>query len=109
MNNKDVDWFNLFVSYLVFAFIYSGIIWFLWSFLFAPYFNISFSYLQILGLYTITRLLFGNTNTNYISNFYSQKPMDLDKIDNYIKDFQDQLDEEAEKIEKRYKDLDNKK
>lgn len=108
MNNK-VDWVNLLGSYFIFAFIYSGIIWGIWQFLFAPFFNLSFSYLQILGVYTIARLLFGNTNTNYVSNFYSPKAMDLDKIDNYIKDFQDQLDKEAEKVEKRYKDLDNKK
>ena len=89
MNNK-VDWFNLFGSYFLFAFIYSAIIWIIWNFPFAPFFDISFSYLQVLGAYTITRLLFGNSNTNYVSNFYSQKPMDLDKIDSYIKDFQDQ-------------------
>lgn len=107
MNNK-VDWFNLLGSYFLFAFIYSAIIWIIWNFLFTPFFNISFSYLQVLGAYTITRLLFGNSNTNYVSNFYSQKPMDLDKIDSYIKDFQDQLDKEADEIEKQYKDLDKK-
>jgi hypothetical protein len=108
MNNKNIGWFNLFLSYFVFAFIYSGIIWFLWNFLFYPFFNINFTYLQTLAIYTITRLLFGNTSTNYISNFYSQKPMDLDKIDSYIKDFQDQLDRDAEEIEKKYEDLDKK-
>ena len=107
MNNK-IDWFNLFGSYFLFAFIYSAVIWVIWNFLFAPFFNITFSYLQVLGIYIIARLLFGNTNTNYVSNFYSPKPMDLDKIDSYIKDFQDQLDKEAEQIEKQYKDLDKK-
>ena len=107
MNNK-VDWFNLLGSYFLFAFIYSAIIWVIWNFLFAPFLNISFSYLQVLGAYTIARLLFGNTNTNYISNIYSSKPVDLNKIDNYIKDFQNQLDKEAEEIEKQYKDLDKK-
>jgi len=107
MNNK-VDWFNLFGSYFLFAFIYSAVIWVIWNFLFAPFFDITFSYLQVLGAYTIARLLFGNTNTNYVSNFYSPKPMDLDKIDSYIKDFQNQLDKEAEEIEKRYEDLDKK-
>lgn len=108
MFNNKTDWFGLVSSYLVFAFIYSAIIWITWNFLFAPFFDISFSYLQVLGAYTITRLLFGNSNTNYVSNFYSQKPMDLDKIDSYIKDFQDQLDRDAEEIERKYKDLDKK-
>jgi hypothetical protein len=107
MNNK-VDWFNFIGSYLLFAFIYSAVIWVIWNFLFAPYFNITFTYLQVLGAYTITRLLFGNTNTNYVSNFYSPKPMDLNKIDNYLKDFQNQLDKETEDLEKEYKDLDKK-
>ena len=107
MNNK-VDWFNLLGSYFLFAFIYSAIIWVIWNFLFAPFFSISFSYLQILGIYTIARLLFGNTSTSYVSNFYSKKPMDLDKIDDYLKDFQDHLDKESEKLEKKYEDLDKK-
>jgi len=107
MNNK-VDWINLVGSYCLFAFIYSAVIWAIWNFLFASFFNITFTYLQVLGAYTIARLLFGNTNTNYISNIYSQKPVDLDKIDNYIKDFQNQLDKEAEELEKRYEDLDKK-
>ena len=107
MNNK-VDWFNLFGSYFLFAFIYSAVIWVIWNFLFAPFFDITFSYLQVLGAYTIARLLFGNTNTNYVSNFYSPKPVDLNKIDSYIKDFQNQLDKEADEIEKRYQDLDKK-
>jgi hypothetical protein len=100
MNNK-VDWFNLIGSYLFFAFIYSAVIWVIWNFLFAPFFNITFTYLQVLGAYTITRLLFGNTNTNYVSNFYSPKPMDLDRIDSYLKDFKNQLDKEAEDLNKK--------
>ena len=107
MNNK-VDWFNLIGSYFLFAFIYSAVIWAIWNFLFAPFFNITFTYLQVLGAYTIARLLFGNTNTNYVSNFYSPKTPNLDKIDNYIKDFQNQLDKEAEELDKQYKDLDKK-
>lgn len=106
--NKNTDWFNLFTSYFIFAFIYSGIIWAIWNFLFAPFFNITFSYLQVLGAYTIARLLFGNSNTNYVSNFYSPKPMDLDKIDSYIKEFQEKLDKDAEEVERQYRDLDKK-
>ena len=108
MNNRNVDWLNLFTSYFLFAFIYSGIIWFIWQFLFTPFFDITLSYLQVLGIYTITRLLFGNTNTNYISNFYTQKSPDLNKIDGYLKDFQDQLNRESKEIEKQYEDLDKK-
>lgn len=107
MNNK-VDWFNLFGSYFLFAFIYSAIIWVIWNFLFAPFFNITFTYLQVLGAYTIARLLFGNTNTNYVSNFYSPKTPNLDKIDSYLKDFRDQLDREADEVERKYEDLDKK-
>lgn len=104
MNNK-VDWFNLVGSYFLFGFIYSAVIWIIWNFLFAPFFNITFTYLQVLGGYTIARLLFGNTNTNYVSNFYSPKTPDLDKIDNYLKEIQEDLDKEAKR---QYEDLDKK-
>ena len=103
-----IDWLNLATSYLFFGFVYSGIIWFIWNFLFAPFYDLNFSFLQILGGYTISRILFGNSNTNYVSNIYSPKAPDLDKIDNYLKDFQNQLDKEAEDLEKEYKDLDKK-
>ena len=107
MNNKT-DWFNVLTSYFVFAFIYSGIIWGIWEFLFTPFFNLDFSYLQILGAYTIARLLFGNTNTNYISNFYSPKTPDLDKIDSYLKEIQEDLDRESDEVERQYEDLNKK-
>lgn len=106
--NKNVDWFNLISSYLFFGFVYSAIIWFIWQFLFAPFFNVDFTYLQVFGAYTISRMLFGNTNTNYISNFYSPKIPDLNKIDSYLKNFKEELDREADEIEKRYEDLDKK-
>ncbi|NBW21650.1 MAG: hypothetical protein EBR82_78210 [Caulobacteraceae bacterium] len=106
--NKNVDWFNLFTSYFIFAFIYSAIIWISWNYLFAPVFNLNFSYLQILGAYTIARLLFGNTNTNYVSNFYSSKVPDLNKIDEYLKNFQEELDKESKEVEDQYRDLDKK-
>lgn len=107
--NKNIDWFNILGSYFLFAFIYSAVIWVIWNFLFAPFFNVSFSYLQVLGAYTIARLLFGNTNTNYVSNFYSPKPMDLNKIDDYLKEFQSKLDEEAKNIEQEYEEMDKRK
>ena len=107
--NKNIDWMNLFSFYFIFAFIYSAIIWAIWNYLFAPVFNLPFTYLQIIGAYTIFRILFGNTNTNYISNFYSQKAPDLDKIDGYLKEIQADLDKEADEVEKQYEDLDKKK
>ncbi len=103
-----VDWFNLATTYLFFGFVYSAVIWVIWNFLFAPFYDLHFSYLQILGGYTIARILFGNSNTNYVSNIYTPKNPDLDKIDDYLKDFQDQLDREANEVENQYKDLDKK-
>jgi hypothetical protein len=106
--NKKIDWLNLSTSYLIFAFVYSSLIYVMWNYLFAPVFNLNFSFLQILGAYSIARILFGNTNTNYISNFYSPKTPDLDKIDSYLKEMQADLDKEAEEVEKQYEDLDKK-
>jgi hypothetical protein len=103
-----VDWFNLATSYLFFGFVYSAVIWLIWNFLFAPFYDLNFSFLQILGGYTIIRILFGNSNTNYVSNIYTPKAPDLDKIDDYLKDFQDQLDKEANEVENQYRDLDKK-
>jgi hypothetical protein len=103
-----VDWFNLATTYLFFGFVYSAVIWLIWNFLFAPFYNLNFSFLQILGGYTIIRILFGNSNTNYVSNIYTPKAPDLDKIDDYLKDFQDQLDKEANEVENQYRDLDKK-
>jgi len=107
--NKKIDWTNLVWSWTLFSFGYSAVIYVIWNYLFAPVFsNLTLSYLQILGAYTTCRLLFGNTNTNYISNFYSQKTPDLDKIDSYLKEIQEDLDKEADEVEKRYEDLDKK-
>lgn len=106
--NKNIDWFNLLSSYFLFAFIYSAIIWVIWNFLFASFVNITFSYLQVLGIYTIARLLFGNTNTNYVSNFYSPKPMDLDKIDGYLKDMENKLNREDEELDNAFRGFNKK-
>lgn len=107
--NYKIDWLNLTTTYLFFGLIYSAIIWLIWNFLFAPFYNINFSFLQILGGYTIARILFGNSNTNYVSNIYTPKTPDLNKIDEYLKDFQDQLDKEAKNIEQEYENLDKRK
>jgi hypothetical protein len=104
----QIDWLNLATTYLFFGFVYSAVIWLIWNFLFAPFYNLNFSFLQILGGYTIIRILFGNSNTNYVSNIYTPKAPDLDKIDDYLKDFQDQLDKEAKEVEDQYRDLDKK-
>ncbi len=104
-----VDWFNLATSYLFFGFVYSGVIWVIWNFLFAPFYDLNFSFLQILGGYTIIRILFGNSNTNYISNIYTPKTPDLDKIDDYLKEFQDKLDQDARNIEQEYENMDKRK
>ena len=106
--NKEVNWYNLFVTYSMFAIFYSGIIWGIWTFLFEQFFNVHFTYLQVIGAYTALRLLFGNTNTNYISNFYTPKSMDLNKIDSYLKEIQADLDKEADEVEKQYEDLNKK-
>jgi hypothetical protein len=107
--NKRIDWLNVVSSYALFSFAYSAVIYIIWNYLFAPVFsNLTLSYLQILGAYTTCRILFGNTNTNYISNFYSQKSHDLDKIDSYLKEMQEDLDKEADEVEKQYEDLDKK-
>jgi hypothetical protein len=107
--NKKIDWFNLISSYALFSFGYSAVIYIIWNYLFAPVFsNLTLSYLQVLGAYTTCRLLFGNTNTNYISNFYSPKIPDLDKIDSYLKEVQADLDKQANEVERRYEDLDKK-
>ncbi|NBW21492.1 MAG: hypothetical protein EBR82_77395 [Caulobacteraceae bacterium] len=106
--NKKIDWFNLATTYIFFGIVYGTIVTLCWNYLFEPTFNIHLSILQGFGVHLICRILFGNTNTNYISNFYSQKAPDLDKIDSYLKEFQEQLDKESEEVEKQYQDLDKK-
>ena len=106
--SKKIDWLNLATTYLFFGIVYGTIITLSWNYLFEPTFNIHLSILQGFGIHLICRILFGNTNTNYISNFYSQKAPDLDKIDSYLKEFQEQLDKESEEVERQYEDLDKK-
>jgi hypothetical protein len=107
--NKRIDWLNVVSSYALFSFGYSAVIYIIWNYLFAPVFNnLTLSYLQILGAYITCRILFGNSNTNYVSNFYSQKTPDLDKIDDYLKEIQADLDKEADEVEKQYEDLNKK-
>jgi len=107
---------DLATTYIFFGLVYGTIVTLTWNYLFEPITLVHLSILQGFGIHLIARILFGNTNTNYISNFYSQKTPDLDKIDSYLKEFQEELDREANRVEEEYskfdkeeyKDLDKK-
>jgi len=83
---------NLVTTWLLFGIIYGGIITILWDYLFAPQFNLNITFLQGFGVYTMSRILFGNTMTNYISNFYSTQPLDIDEVDEKIKQMKEESD-----------------
>jgi len=108
MKLPKLNLLDLATTYIFFGLVYGAIVSLSWNYLFEPTFNIHLSFLQGFGIHLICRILFGNTNTNYISNFYSQKTPDLDKIDSYLKEMQEELDKEAEEVEKQYQDLDKK-
>ena len=99
---------DLLTTYIFFGLVYGAVVTLTWNYLFEPTFNIHLSFLQGFGIHLITRILFGNTNTNYISNFYSPKTPDLDKIDSYLKEIQEDLDRESDEVEKQYEDLNKK-
>ena len=99
---------DLLTTYIFFGLVYGTIVTLTWNYLFESTFNIHLSILQGFGIHLMCRILFGNTNTNYISNFYSQKTPDLDKIDSYLKEIQEDLDKEADEVERQYEDLDKK-
>ena len=99
MKLPKFDYLNLATTYILFGLIYGVIVAVVWNYLFEPISNIHLSVLQGFGIHLITRILFGNTNTNYISNFYSKESFDLDKIDEKIKDIKEDLDLEEERIE----------
>ena len=108
MKLPKFDYLNLATTYILFGLIYGVIVAVVWNYLFEPISNIHLSILQGFGIHLITRILFGNTNTNYISNFYNQKTPDLDKIDTYLKEMQEDLDKQADEVERQYEDLDKK-
>lgn len=91
-------------TYLIFGLIYSGVIWIIWEFLFANVTNISLSFLQVFGIYIIARILVGNSTSQYVSNFYSTKPIDLDavskKMEEIQKEYGDDFDVEDNRNEK---------
>ena len=94
---KKQNIFNLVTTWLLFGIIYGGIITILWDYLFAPQFNLYITFLQGFGIHTISRILFGNTITNYISNFYSTQPLDMSKVDEKIREMKE--DSDADVIE----------
>ena len=108
MKLPKLDLLDLATTYIFFGLIYGTIVTLVWNYLFEPITFIHLSILQGFGIHLIARILFGNTNTNYISNFYSPKTPDLDKIDGYLKEIQADLDKEAEEVERQYEDLDKK-
>jgi len=108
MKLPKLDLLDLATTYIFFGLIYGTIVTLTWNYLFEPITFIHLSILQGFGIHSIARILFGNTNTNYISNFYSQKTPDLDKIDSYLKEIQGDLDREADEVERQYEDLDKK-
>jgi hypothetical protein len=99
MKFPKFDYLNLATTYLLFGLIYGTIVALVWNYLFEPISNVHLSILQGFGIHLITRILFGNTNTNYISNFYAKESFDLDKIDEKIKDIKEDLELEEERIE----------
>ena len=108
MKLPKIDLLDLVTTYIFFGLIYGTIITLTWNYLFESITFIHLSILQGFGMHLIARILFGNTNTNYISNFYSPKTPDLDKIDSYLKEIQEDLDKEADEVEKQYEDLNKK-
>ena len=108
MKLPKLDLLDLATTYIFFGLIYGTIITLTWNYLFESVTLVHLSILQGFGIHLIARILFGNSNTNYISNFYSQKSHDLDKIDGYLKEIQADLDKEAEEVERQYEDLDKK-
>jgi hypothetical protein len=108
MKLPKLNLLDLATTYIFFGLIYGTIVTLTWNYLFEPITFIHLSILQGFGIHLIARILFGNTNTNYISNFYSPKTPDLDKIDSYLKEIQEDLDKEADEVERQYEDLDKK-
>ena len=108
MKLPKLNLLDLVTTYIFFGLVYGAIVALTWNYLFEPTFNIHLSILQGFGIHLICKILFSNTNTNYIINFYSPKTPDLDKIDDYLKEMLADLDKEADEVEKQYEDLDKK-
>ena len=104
MNYKET-FFNLLNTYFLFGLLYSGIVWLIWTFLFVDITGVSLSFIQVFGLYIIARILVGNSSSQYVSNFYSTKPLDLDAVSKRMEEIQkqygDDFDVEDNRNEKR--------
>jgi len=108
MKLPKLDLLDLVTTYIFFGLVYGTIITLTWNYLFESVTLVHLSILQGFGIHLIARILFGNTNTNYVSNFYTPKAPDLDKIDSYLKEMQEDLDKQADEVERQYEDLDKK-
>jgi len=108
MKLPKLNLLDLLTTYIFFGLVYGAVVTLVWNYLFEPITFVHLSILQGFGVHLIARILFGNTNTNYISNFYTPKSMDLNKIDSYLKEIQADLDKEADEVEKQYEDLNKK-
>lgn len=95
MNYRET-FFSLLNTYLLFGLIYSGIIWLIWNLLFVSITGINLSFLQVFGIYVIARILVGNSSTQYVSNFYSPKPMSIDDINKKFDELKEKYSEDFE-------------
>lgn len=93
MNYKET-FFSLLNTYFLFGLIYSGIIWLIWKFLFVDYTGVSLSFLQVFGIYVVARILVGNSSTQYVSNFYSPKPFNVEDINKTFDEISERFNNE---------------
>ena len=103
MKYKDT-FFSLINTYLLFGFIYSAIIWAVWTFLFVDLTGINLSFLQVFGIYMIARILVGNSSTQYVSNFYSPKPFDMNELNKRFDEFKEEFGDNEIEVEDRRND-----
>ncbi len=90
MKLPKINWYNLISTYMLFSIIYGFIITILWNFLFSTLLGFQLTALQGIGLYAMIRILFNNSNNNYVSNFYSSEPLDINKIEEKINELQEE-------------------
>ena len=97
--------FTLLNTYFLFGLMYSAIIWLVWNFLFVDLTGVNLSFLQVFAIYMISRILVGNSSTQYVSNFYSPKPFDMNdinkKFDEIKEQFSDDINIEDNRDDKR--------
>jgi len=93
MNYKET-FFSILNTYFLFGLIYSGVVWLIWAFLFADFTGISLSFLQVFGIYVVARILVGNNSTQYVSNFYSPKPFNIEDINKTFDEISERFNNE---------------